>query len=61
MKQAGDDLDIIVAVGETPVRSLADLALEFERIGIGERAELTVVSRAGQRRVPVRIEDIGLR
>ena len=41
--------DVIVAVGGEPVRSISDLVLAFEEIGIGERARLTV-ERDGRRR-----------
>ena len=41
--------DVIVAVEDRPVASLADLALELERVGIGNPARLTVL-RDGDRR-----------
>jgi 2-alkenal reductase len=51
--------DVIVEVGGRPVRTLADLARELVRIGVGGTAPLTV-ERAGQRRrVDVQVIDIG--
>src|SRR5437868_5936520 len=53
--------DVIVAVDGKPVRGLADLIQELERVGVGKRVTLTV-QREG-REVPVEVEvmDIGRR
>ncbi|MFN8926091.1 MAG: S1C family serine protease [Rhodospirillales bacterium] len=51
--------DVIVEVGGRPVRTLADLARELVRVGVGGTVQLTV-ERAGQRRrVDVQVIDIG--
>src|ERR1700746_442604 len=53
--------DVIVALDGKPVRGLADLIQELERVGVGKRVTLTV-QRDG-REVPVEVEvmDIGRR
>jgi 2-alkenal reductase len=53
--------DIIVGVNGKPVRGLADLIQELERVGVGKNVTLTV-QRDG-RDVPVEVEvtDIGRR
>ena len=53
--------DVIVAVDGKPVRGLADLIQELERVGVGKRVTLTV-QRDG-REVPVEVDvmDIGRR
>ncbi len=45
--------DVIVAVGDQPVRSIDDLVLAFEEIGVGGRALLTVERDGRQRDVEV--------
>jgi 2-alkenal reductase len=59
--RSGKPGDIIVGVNGKPVRGLADLIQEFERVGVGKRVTLTV-QRDG-REVPVDVEvmDIGRR
>jgi len=53
--------DVIVALDGKPVRGLADLIQELERVGAGKRVTLTV-QRDG-REIPVEVEvmDIGRR
>ena len=53
--------DVIVALDGKPVRGLADLIQELERVGVGKRVTLTV-QRDG-REIPVEVEvmDIGRR
>lgn len=51
--------DVITEVNGTKVSSLAELAAELDRIGVGKRAELTVVRDGRSRKVPVQIADIG--
>ena len=41
--------DVIVAIGDEPVRSIRDLILAFDEIGVGGRARVTV-ERDGERR-----------
>jgi len=50
--------DVIVAVGGKPVRTVGDLFLAFEEIGIGQSAELTLERDGGQRKVRVELIDI---
>jgi 2-alkenal reductase len=53
--------DVIVAVNGKPVRGLADLIQELERVGVGKRVTVNV-QRDG-REIPVEVEvmDIGRR
>ncbi|MCS6877664.1 MAG: trypsin-like peptidase domain-containing protein [Geminicoccaceae bacterium] len=51
--------DVIVAVDGRRVSSLADLALEFERIGIGNRARLEILRDGRRLTVEVEIQDVG--
>jgi 2-alkenal reductase len=53
--------DVIVGVNGKPVRGLADLIQELERVGVGKRVTVSV-QREG-REVPVELEvmDIGRR
>jgi 2-alkenal reductase len=50
--------DIIVAVEGRPVGTVADLALALERVGIGQRARLTLNRRGSRIEVEVGIQDI---
>ncbi len=51
--------DVILAVDGRPVASLADLALELERVGIGATASLTILRDGRRRQVEVEVQDIG--
>jgi 2-alkenal reductase len=51
--------DVIVSAGGRPVATLADLAVELERAGIGGRISLGVVREGSQREVGVSVQDIG--
>ena len=51
--------DVIHAVGGTPVASVADLARELEKIGVGKQAKLDVRREGQQRSVEVSIIDLG--
>ncbi len=53
--------DVITAVDGRPVRSVADMARELDRIGIGNEVELTVLRDGQTRTVRVRVIDIGQR
>lgn len=50
--------DIITQVNGKPVGTIAEFALELETVGIGKRAELTVVRAGRSRVVPVTVVDI---
>ncbi len=50
--------DIITEVDGQPVRTVAELGLALEKIGIGKRAELTVLRNGSTHRVPVQVVDI---
>ncbi len=50
--------DVITKVNGTPVRTIAEFAAELARIGIGNRARLTVVNRGRAREVAVTVTDI---
>jgi 2-alkenal reductase len=54
----GRPSDVIVAVDDNPVSSLADLALELERVGIGNRVPITVVRDGAERKVEIVVQDI---
>jgi len=51
--------DVILAVDGRPVRSLADLALELERVGIGRRARLEILREGRRLFVDVEVQDVG--
>src|SRR6266702_1971157 len=51
--------DVIVAVDGKPVRGLADLIQELERVGVGKRVTLTVQRDGRQVPVEVDVMDIG--
>jgi 2-alkenal reductase len=53
--------DIIVAVDGKPVRGLADLIQELERVGVGKRVTLTVQRDGRETPVEVEVMDIGRR
>jgi 2-alkenal reductase len=50
--------DVITHVGEKPVRTVAELAAELERIGIGNPAELTILRQGSLMTVVVNVADI---
>jgi 2-alkenal reductase len=50
--------DVIVAVDGRPVTSLADLALELERAGIGNRVRVTLDRNGDRRDVDIIVQDI---
>jgi len=60
-RNTGKPGDVIVGIDGKPVRGLADLIQELERIGVGKRVTLSV-QRDG-REIPVEVEvmDIGRR
>ena len=51
--------DVIVAVDGRVVESLPAFAAELDRVGIGQQAELTVIRDGKERRVKVRVIDLG--
>jgi 2-alkenal reductase len=51
--------DIIVDVDGRRVASLADLALELDRVGIGNRAKLTILRDGREQTLEVEVQDIG--
>jgi 2-alkenal reductase len=51
--------DVILSVDGRPVRSLADLALELERVGIRRRARLEVLRDGRRIALEVEVEDVG--
>ena len=53
--------DVIVAVNNRPIESLPSFAAELDRVGIDNEAELTVVRDGKERRVKVKVVDIGRR
>ncbi len=57
--QAGEIRDVIVAAGGKPVTKLSDLAIAFERAGIGSRIALTILRDGRTRQVEVTVQDIG--
>jgi 2-alkenal reductase len=50
--------DVIVGAGNAPVTKLADLALELERAGIGNRVALSIIRNGARRQVEVTVQDI---
>ncbi len=56
--EAHDFGDVITAVDGVAVRTIAQFAAELARIGIGNRARLTVVNRGRTREVAVTVMDI---
>lgn len=57
--QTGNVGDVIVAVNGRPVESLPNFASELDRVGIDEVAELAVVRDGKERRVKVKVVDLG--
>ena len=57
--QSGDLGDVIVAVNGRPVASLPSFASELDRVGVDQTAELTVIRDGKERRVRVRVVDMG--
>jgi 2-alkenal reductase len=57
--QTGNVGDVIVAVNGRPVQSLPTFASELDRVGIGRDAELTLIRDGKERRVKVRVIDLG--
>jgi 2-alkenal reductase len=51
--------DVIVAVGDKPTPTLADLAAALEDVGVGNEATLKVVRGEAVREVKVRVVDVG--
>lgn len=51
--------DVIIAVEGEPVATVADLAVELERVGIGKTAELTLLRNGSRETVSVEVQDIG--
>jgi len=50
--------DIIVAAEGKPVATVAELSLILERVGIGNRAQLTILRNGARRDVEVTVQDI---
>jgi 2-alkenal reductase len=59
--RANDAGDVIVAVNGRRVQSVTGFASELDRIGVDNVAELTVVRDGKERKVPVRVVDVGPR
>lgn len=59
MTQDGEIRDVIVEVSGRTVTRLSDLASELERIGIGGRAQLTILRDGRRLNVEVVVQDIG--
>ena len=51
--------DVIVAVNGRPVEALPTFAAELDRVGIDNLAELTVIRDGKERRVKVKVMDLG--
>jgi 2-alkenal reductase len=51
--------DVIVAVNGRPVDSLPAFAVELDRVGVDNTAELTVIRDGKERRVKVKVVDLG--
>jgi 2-alkenal reductase len=60
-QRSGDLGDLIIAVNGRPVDGLPTFAAELDRVGIDNLAELTVVRDGKERRVKVKVIDLGLR
>ncbi|MGE5096740.1 MAG: S1C family serine protease [Betaproteobacteria bacterium] len=62
--QRGNEVDlgdVIVAVNGRPVESLTNFISELDRVGIDENAQLTVIRDGKERRVAVKVIDVGQR
>jgi 2-alkenal reductase len=57
--RTGEIGDIIVGVNGRPVRRLSDLTEELERIGVGQRLELTIEREGRQITIPIDVADVG--
>ena len=53
--------DVIVAVNGRPVETLPTFAAELDRVGVDNLAELTVIRDGKERRVKVKVVDLGKR
>ncbi|MCS6781394.1 MAG: trypsin-like peptidase domain-containing protein [Geminicoccaceae bacterium] len=51
--------DVITAVDGRPVATLADLALELERVGIGNKARLEILREGRRTVIEVEVQDVG--
>ena len=60
-QKTGDLGDLIVAVNGRPVGSLPTFAAELDRVGVENLAELTVIRDGKERRVKVKVIDLGRR
>jgi len=60
-QRSGDLGDLIIAVNGRPVDGLPTFAAELDRVGIDNLAELTVVRDGKERRVKVKVIDLGRR
>jgi 2-alkenal reductase len=57
-QRTGELGDVIVAINGKPVETLSKLVSEFERVGIDNSAELTVLRGERQRKVKVKVIDL---
>jgi 2-alkenal reductase len=53
--------DVIVAVEGKPVATVSDLAAVLERVGIGNKARLTVVRGGPRRELSATVQDVSPR
>jgi len=60
-QKTGDLGDLIVAVNGRPLESLPTFAAELDRVGVDNMAELTVIRDGKERRVKVKVIDLGRR
>jgi 2-alkenal reductase len=60
-QKSGDLGDLIIAVNGRPVESLPTFAAELDRVGVDNLAELTVIRDGKERRVKVKVIDLGRR
>jgi len=51
--------DVIVAVNDNPVRTVAELANELEKVGVGQQVRLTILRNGAKRDTWVELVDIG--
>ncbi|MEN2495355.1 MAG: hypothetical protein TECD_01278 [Hyphomicrobiaceae bacterium hypho_1] len=51
--------DIIIAVNKEPVKTIAQLANAFERIGIGKLVRLTIIRYGKKRELNIQLIDVG--
>jgi len=61
LKPVGDKTlgDVIVAVNGRPIEALPTFAAELDRVGVDNTAELTVIRDGKERRVKVKVVDLG--